>query len=150
MSHIKSLADQIAAHRLSEAPAPKKPRAKVKRPEDKLHTGIARELKRLLPPVVVWWSNESRGVGFKEGARRKARGVKAGVPDMEFHFPGQSYPEARSCFIELKAEAGALNEAQKDMHAALRDTGHLVYVCRSLDEVLEVLKRAGCPMRVRL
>jgi len=110
--------------------------------EDKLHAEIVRALEVILPPSVVWWSSESRGVGVREGARRKARGVKAGVPDMQFHF------DSRSHFIEIKTTQGRMNEAQIAMAAWLRGAGHQYDVCRSLDDVIDCLRRAGCPMRI--
>ena len=117
--------------------------------EDELHTQIAKALPLILPSSVVWWSNESRGVGEREGKRRKARGVRAGVPDMEFHYCYAHGDYPLSCFIELKAPKGVVSEAQKALHASLRAIGHHVSVCRSLDDVIDALRRAGCPLHVR-
>lgn len=116
--------------------------------EDELHTKIAKALPLILHPSVVWWSNESRGVGAREGKRRKARGVRAGVPDMEFHYCYAHGDYPMSCFIELKAPKGTMSDAQKALHAELRAIGHRVFVCRSLDDVLDALLDAGCPFHI--
>jgi hypothetical protein len=146
---FKSVAQQIAEFQATPL-AEKKPRTKPKRIEDKIHVSIAKALKAILPTSVVWWSNESRGVGFKEGSRRKARGVKAGVPDMEFHFRGVRSPHLTAVFIELKRPGGETSNEQDEMLARLREAGAVVHVCHSLDEVLEALEGAGCPMMTRL
>ncbi|MFT8718793.1 hypothetical protein [Acetobacter sp.] len=122
-----------------------KPRKRHQHHEDALHTQIARALEMLLDrEKVEWWSNENRFNGAREGARRKARGCRAGVPDMEFHHDG------RSLFIELKHGDNRPTKAQRDIHASLRRQKMSVAVCRSLDDVVSVLRDVGFPMRGEL
>lgn len=121
--------------------APKKRR---KRPEDKLQVSIWRDLRPLLAPEVVCWSSESRYVGRLEGARRRARGVVAGTPDMTFY-----WPHAAVALVELKVKGSYPDEDQRALHKRLRDAGVPVGVCRSLDELVQFLREQGCPMRVR-
>lgn len=113
----------------------------VEHREDKLHQFIWRALNMLLPDDCVAWSNENRRNGIREGARRKARGCIAGVPDMEFHYRG------RALCVELKAERGRLSPEQRVLHARLKAAGTPVAVCRSLDDVIDFLRAQGVPVK---
>ncbi len=119
-------------------PPLKKPRAA---PEDVLQVAIWKALRLLLPPEVVCWSTESRKAGVREGARRKARGVIAGVPDMTFHWPGGM------TYVELKVPGRVPSDEQLRLHRRLREIGVLVAVATSLTELLVALRAAGCPLR---
>lgn len=68
-------------------------------------------------------------------------GYVAGLPDVVVIYEGEV------SFIELKAAAGRLSEAQKDVHAALNRAGIPVFVCRSLSEVETTLLVCGIPLR---
>ncbi len=57
------------------------------------------------------------------GARLKAEGVSAGVPDL--------FVPAWCLWVEMKrAEGGSVSAEQRDWHAYLRSIGHTVLVCR--------------------
>lgn len=112
--------------------------------EDRLHKFIWNALTVMLPDDCVAWSNENRRNGVREGARRKARGCIAGVPDMEFHYRG------RAMCVELKAEKGRLSPEQKALHARLKAAGTPVAVCRSLDDVTAFLTAQGVALRGRI
>ena len=89
-----------------------------------------------------------------EAAKLKAHGVKKGAPDIlvfnYFPMPGddssdRELNEIRGNYnsglaIELKAGKNKPTEAQLDWHEKLRRNGWRVEVCRSLDEVLKVLR----------
>ncbi|WP_291365313.1 VRR-NUC domain-containing protein [Acetobacter sp. UBA5411] len=118
-----------------------KPRKRPQHHEDNLHTQIANALRVILPSCVVWTSTENRFNGPREGARRKARGCRAGWPDMMFCHAG------RTIYAELKHGKNGASKEQRDLHAELRGQGFPVAVCRSLDEVLAFLKENEFPMR---
>ncbi len=61
------------------------------------------------------------------GARLKAEGVSAGVPDL--------FIPAWRVWIEMKrADGGTVSPAQKDWHAYLRSVGHTVIVARGCED----------------
>lgn len=74
------------------------------------------------------------------GARLKAMGVRAGVPDMLVWAKGGAH-----FGIELKTAGGHLSPTQSLWHRLLHLLGHRVHVCRSVDEVEAVLRREGVP-----
>ena len=111
--------------------------------EDILHVAIWKALRLVLGAEVVCWSTESRKVGVREGARRKARGVIAGVPDMTFHWP------SGMLYVELKVPGRTPSDEQHRLHKRLRDIGVSVAVATSLHELLALLRAAGCPLRCK-
>jgi len=64
----------------------------------------------------------------------KKMGMKVGIPDLVF-----LCQQARVFFIELKDDTGKLSENQLFRIPILENLGFNVYVCRSLDEVKDVL-----------
>jgi len=109
--------------------------------EDRLHMHIWRALQILLPEDVVAWSNENRRNGQREGARRKARGCIAGIPDMQFTHAN------RVLYVEIKTPTGTVTKEQRALHKRLKSTGAPVAVCRSLDDVIGFLSREGISLR---
>lgn len=102
---------------------------------------------RLLHAVQNW-----AGVkGPREGARRKAEGVRAGVPDVHLPVPRGGYA---SLFIEMKQRRPCVTKtkgvrmvetkptaAQVEWIEALRTAGNRVEVCHSAEEAWDVLMR---------
>lgn len=89
----------------------------------------------LIPPA--WFSTFP-----SDGATRRGRiGLKLGVPDILIIDRG--FP----LWIELKTGTGRVSTAQHDCHDALLQAGAIVAVCRSLDEVITVLRRHAVPLR---
>lgn len=70
------------------------------------------------------------------GARLKAEGVRAGVPDILLAYPVKPF---HGLFIELKTRKGRLSEKQLRMLFGLYMAGYLGVVCRSLDKAQEVI-----------
>lgn len=104
-------------------------------------------------PAGCWWSAVDAGAGKLSKAaagRRKARGVKAGFPDIVVIFDG------RILGIELKrprgagVRAGVASEVQGDVAAAWNAAGAPVRVCRSVEEVCRALVAFGIRVRVPL
>lgn len=67
------------------------------------------------------------------GAKLKAEGVSAGVPDL--------FVPAWTLWIEMKrAEGGSVSAEQRDWHAYLRSVGHTVLVCRGFSHAREEIE----------
>lgn len=112
----------------------KKKRKKSTYPEFELQKSVVGFLGIALPPHSEFFhvpNGEKRSK--KSGARLKAMGTKAGIPDLVILWAGIIV------FIELKPTKGALSPAQKDRIAGLENAGATVFTCRSVEEVEEVL-----------
>lgn len=100
-------------------------------------------LRTCAPDVLVHHSpNEGRRTRW-EGQRMQALGTRAGWPDLELLYQGEL------AFIELKAEGGRLTDRQQQCIADIEAAGHLVAVCRSLQDVVDLLHMMGWPTRER-
>jgi hypothetical protein len=126
---------------------PPRTRAKSKRPEDLFHTLVARWLTEAIAPAgkrskhgVLWFSVETRGKrSLAEGARNKARGCIAGVPDIDIYHQGRAFK------IELKAPKGTSTDTQVRLHHELVQCGVPVLVARELDMIMSALTEWGIP-----
>ncbi len=116
----------------------------MRRPEEALHRTVARFLDLALPEGTAWTSLEPGGYRTKaEAGIAKARGVKAGWPDVLIVFKG------RAIFFELKGPKGRLSAAQKAAHVRLNLAGAVVYTVQSLDELAAFLGQL-IPLRARV
>ena len=84
--------------------------------------------------------------GASQGARLKAEGVSAGVPDL--------YIPALHLWCEMKIVGGKTSPVQRDWHDYLRAIGDPVVVAYSRDEAIDtvtmaMLKRNEIPGRQR-
>jgi hypothetical protein len=70
------------------------------------------------------------------GARLKAEGVKAGVPDIFLPWPAGGW---HGLFIELKAQGGRPTQAQRWWIERLQEAGYMAEVCYGWEEAAEVL-----------
>lgn len=82
-------------------------------------------------PYVVFAIPNGGKRGEREAMKLKAEGVLAGVPDLQI--------PALGLFLEMKTPTGALSAVQIDVIARLRAEGHIVEVCRSVDDVIDVV-----------
>jgi hypothetical protein len=111
--------------------------------EERLQMAVA----RVLDAAGLCWCHVPNG-GQRNaivGAKLKAQGVKRGVPDVLVFEPYGNYQDVRYLYngvaIELKnGKAGRVSPDQKAWHERLWEAGWRVEVCRSLDEVLAVLR----------
>ena len=72
------------------------------------------------------------------GARLKAEGVVAGVPDIFLAVPRQGF---HGLYVELKRQkGGSLESSQEDIIARLRQAGYRVEVCMGWWEAREVIE----------
>lgn len=76
------------------------------------------------------------------GAKLKAEGVKAGVPDLVLPVARAGY---HGLYIELKRQhGGRLSGAQRDWCRNLTRQGYCVLVCRGANEALNMLVKYLC------
>lgn len=72
------------------------------------------------------------------GAKLKAEGVKAGVPDMIFWGGNEVAP----MWLELKnGEGGRISDKQSEMIDSLRGAGMAVHVCRTFGEAIKAITK---------
>jgi hypothetical protein len=130
-----------------------KPKPKRKAPEAAFQIQVARYLAKALPEGYWFSAFPAGGGGRIRGARLKAMGLKAGVPDMVVFGPywegDRAYPYGPTMWLEFKAKAGSLSAVQKDVHAHLKALGHRVAVVRTLEQVQDELAEFCFPEAIR-
>ena len=86
--------------------------------------------------------NQAEGGGTTramiQGARRKAEGRRAGVPDICVALAAGGW---HGMYLETKTPTGALSAAQRQWLTALSDQGYAVAVRRSADELWRAFTR---------
>jgi len=116
--------------------------------EDQLHKAVADLLAWAVPEDQVVWTHFPAG-GYFLSPAAKARlyrlGLKAGMPDLMLWWHSDTGPA--TLMIELKTLKGRLNKHQEAMHPKLIGMGIPVEICRSVAEVLAVLRRYNVPLR---
>jgi len=117
--------------------------------ENQIHNAIADYLNTVIKRPSRWHtvevSNQAKGKAamFKQMALKR-RGVVTGWPDIEIfwmqeeEFGGEVV--LYIIFLEVKTAKGKLTEKQEALHKELKEDGHYVYVVRSVDDVIQVLK----------
>ena len=110
--------------------------------ESALHAQVAAYLRVALRHP--WWFTTfpAGGGGRVRGAQLKARGLRAGMPDLLVFGPAWTV-----IGLELKSDKGRLSKEQVETHDAMRACGFSVFVCRSVDDVEAVLDAAEVPLR---
>lgn len=111
--------------------------------EDQLHQSVAELLDWvLLPPAFYTTFPAGWGVLSPSMAQRLKRcGLKAGMPDILLFYDGSCYG------IELKAGKNAVSRDQTLTITKLSKAGVPVWICHSIDEVVDVLHVTGMPTR---
>ncbi|MCI7652770.1 MAG: VRR-NUC domain-containing protein [Bacteroidales bacterium] len=69
----------------------------------------------------------------RDGAKRKAMGMRPGFPDFIFLLPNRVYPFLA---LELKSEKGRQSDHQKEYQQAVEQAGGKYVIVRSLDEFI--------------
>lgn len=94
-------------------------------------------------PPAMWTTIPAGWTAMNKGAagRLKACGLKAGMPDIMVFY------NSFAIGIELKAGGHQPTEVQKKMHEKLMDAGVRVAIARSVDDVEDILRIFGIPMR---
>lgn len=118
---------------------------KRQQPERNLHRAVAQYLDVALPATAFWWPIPSASHRLlPQAANMKRAGeIKPGLPDIMLCYRG------RLICIELKAPKGRLSPAQHDVHERLTLSGAVVCVCRSLDDVIDLLIQIIPDLKVR-
>ena len=107
--------------------------------ERDLQKHVVQLLELSAAPDVIWWhtpNGEKRSK--KTAALLKAMGVKAGIPDLTFVFPG-----GRVRFLELKWKRGRFSTAQKQLRETCIRTACPYAVARTPEEAATVLHLWG-------
>ena len=126
---IGSLAKKIAA--VQKVPGPS---------EEEIQIQLMRlvELHQVRCPDLRWLHAVPNG-GQRSGSeagRMKAAGVKPGVPDLDLPIASRGYHSLR---LEMKKPGGRVSPDQVIWIAGLRELGHCVQVCWSLDAAWAVI-----------
>ena len=127
-------------------------------PEDDLHAAVAEALARLVLSPAEWSTFPAGSVPLPPqfAAKLSRLGLQRGWPDILVVHDRRLYG------IELKRRGGRLSKTrivrtkrggwrmltgQEDMFPRLERAGMAIGVCRSVDEVLAMLRAWGVPMR---
>lgn len=111
--------------------------------EEQLHRMVVEYLNWMLKEPACFSTFPSGGylLGKAAAGRLKARGLKAGMPDILVFFGG------RAIGIELKSFKGRVSTSQKEMIPKLKAAGVPVYICRNIEGVIFSLRNEGVPLR---
>lgn len=105
---------------------------------------VARYLNMTLPLDSYWTTIPTVGSNILQGAKLKAKGYRAGTPDLVIIYMGIAY------WIELKAIHGTLSAVQAHaMNALIKAKSH-VWMASTLEHVQEALDLWQIPTRARL
>lgn len=123
-----------------DAPAKKK----LTQHEWRDQRGYAAFLSKALPIDAYWTAIDvGRSRNRDEGQLRKARGVKAGIPDFLIVWRGVTV------WLEIKA-GQSLSPVQRTTRDALLANGHKWALCRRVEEIETALLAAGISLRASL
>lgn len=110
--------------------------------EHQLQTGIFAYLRRALPDdAFVSSVDHARKQSQLSGLFQRARGVRAGLPDLVIVHRGRAY------WMEVKTDAGSLSDAQRALHVEIRRAGAEVAVVRSIEDAEGWCRTWGVPLR---
>lgn len=105
--------------------------------EDRLQTGCRCWFDAQYPQYrILLHHSPNEGLLVKssrDGAKRKAMGVRAGFPDFIFLLPNKEYPYLA---IELKTEKGRQSDSQKEYQKAVESVGGKYVIVRSIEEFM--------------
>jgi hypothetical protein len=117
--------------------------------ESELHVSVAELLDWILLPPAMFttfpagWGKLSKATA----GRLYASGMKKGMPDI-LVFNRVEQPRRTAVIgIELKVGANAPTSAQRTMFAKLQAVGVRVFVCRTVNDVVQALDYANIPHR---
>ena len=108
--------------------------------EDRLQIQVAELLDALAPSWGFTWHHCPNQRGFRATVgiimKLKRMGMKAGSPDCHIVMKG-----ARTFHIELKTKTGTLSKAQRKWREDDSRLNIPYYVCRSVQDVIDVMER---------
>lgn len=72
-----------------------------------------------------------------QGARRKRKGVRSGIPDIVAPIPSNDY---HGLYIEMKRKGGKVSDSQERIMAVLSALGYSVKIAYSADQAIQIFK----------
>jgi hypothetical protein len=93
---------------------------------------------------VIWWAVDHANYAGEVPGIRIGRGIIAGIPDTFVLYRGRAH------HIEIKAEDGALSDAQQSVGTAILFAGGHFGIARSAAEVLDLLDEWQIPRNRRV
>lgn len=112
-------------------------------PEQKFQIQVATVLRLAMPPGWKWTCFPSGGGGKVRGGALKAMGLETGWGDLQGVIP----PAGRFWSIELKYDDGRPSADQLTRQEEIRASGAVYEFAWTIEEVLEILRKAGVPLR---
>lgn len=110
---------------------------KRQQPEFLLHCVVADYFRKVWPNLLWFHCGNGEKRNAITGARLKRMGVRPGVADILIF-----WPEGMGA-IELKVGKNSIQESQKQFYVDWIRAGGQYAICRSLDEVMVVIKQWG-------
>lgn len=108
--------------------------------EDQLQAAIVALLRVRYRDAIVAAIPNGGARSKVEAARMKGTGTLAGMPDIVVILPG-----GRTCWLEVKTDAGRLSPAQAEIHYRLVGLGHAVQIVRCIDSACKAVNQALAP-----
>jgi hypothetical protein len=107
----------------------------MEKTESKIQQDAIMEIWNKLPETRLCLFHVPNGMftNAREGAKFKAQGVIAGVPDLVFVWAGKTH------YIEVKTAKGVLSPQQKALHQKWAEQGVIVNVVRSSEEIIAIV-----------
>jgi hypothetical protein len=107
----------------------------MEKTESKIQQDAIMEIWNKMPETRLCLFHVPNGMftNAREGAKFKAQGVIAGVPDLVFVWHGKTH------YIEVKTAKGVLSAQQKALHQKWSEQGIFVNVCRSSEEIIAIV-----------
>lgn len=108
--------------------------------EDKIHRAVLDYLRLALPGALIWHTPNGGARQLHTGARLKALGTLAGMPDLFILHGGRLHA------MEIKTDRGRLSASQKAVRNALIECGASYGEARSIDDAARLLRHWGLPV----
>lgn len=107
----------------------------MEKTESKIQQDAIMEIWNKMPETRLCLFHVPNGMfsNAREGAKFRAQGVIAGVPDLVFVWQGKTH------YIEVKTAKGVLSAQQKALHQKWAEQGIFVNVCRSSEEIIAIV-----------
>jgi hypothetical protein len=102
-----------------------------------LHKLLVKAIQAKYPDLLFWHTPNGGKRNPREGAKLKAMGTKAGVPDLFFPVPTGKH---NGLFIELKGPKGRLSDHQKIMMENLSEQGYMCEVASELERAMDLIE----------
>jgi hypothetical protein len=108
----------------------------MKNPESNLQISCVKWFRLQYPDRIIAAIPNGGKRGIVTASIMKAEGVLPGMPDLIIPEPMGLF---HGMFIEMKSETGTTSQHQKEILRRLNNVGYAVYVCRSLDNFMQVV-----------